>query len=41
MDEVGRAWDKLDKYLEMFGGNVGIKMTALVVRNKTKWIFCT
>lgn len=25
MDEVGRAWGKQDKYLEVFGGNAGIK----------------
>jgi len=25
MDEVGKAWGKQDKYLEVFCGNAGIK----------------
>ena len=38
MDEVGRAWGKQDKCLEVFGENAGIKCDkALVVRST----FCT
>jgi hypothetical protein len=34
--EVGRAWRKQDKYLEMFGGNAGIKHDSSCCQEQNK-----